>query len=156
MNAQVRDREAGVGLIELLISIVLLGIGVVAILGAYGGVIKLSALHGHQSRTTNALTIAAEAVASPATTYQACAGADQSTGTYRTAIDAALTAAQNTIAVTYTVAYWNGTQFVAGEGNCRDNDNQVPAMQRMQQITLTAVVPTQSNPWSVTIIKRAA
>ncbi len=134
----------------------LLGTGVVAILGAYGGVIKLSSLHGSQSRTTNALTIAAEAVASPATTYSACAGADTNSGIYRTAIDGALADASNTIAVDFTVSYWNGTQFVTGEANCRDNDNQVPAMQRMQQITLTAVVPTQSNPWSLTIIKRAA
>ncbi len=154
--ARVYSNDAGVGLVELLVAIVLLGIGVVAILASYAGLIKLSVLHRDQGSTTNALTIAAESVASPATTYQACAGGNTNTGTYRTALDAALSAATNSTNVTFTVEYWNGTAFVAGEANCNDNDGQVPAMQRMQRITFSAVVPTQSNPWTLTIVKRAA
>jgi len=155
MNVPRPDREAGIGLVEVLVAIVLLGLGVVGIMGAYGGVIKLSALHRNQASTTNALTIAAEAVASPAVAYQPCAGADPSTGAYRTAIDAALSQATNSQGVTFTVTYWSGTRFPPGEP-CHDNDGQVPAMQRIQLITFSSVVPTQTNPWTLTIVKRAA
>lgn len=147
------DPEAGVGLVELLIAIVLLGVGAVAILASFATVIRLSKLHNDQTSTTNALTIAAEAVASPVVAYQPCAGVDPDTGAYRSAINQALTSALNSTAVTFSVTYWNGTSF---DSTCRDTDGQIPTMERMQRVELSAVVPDQSNPWTLTIVKRAA
>lgn len=153
MKRSTSDPEAGVGLVELLMAIVLLGVGAVAILASYATVVRLSKLHKDQTSTTNALTIAAEAVSSPVVVYQACAGASPGSGTYHTAISQALAAAANVTNVTFSVTYWNGTTF---DATCRDSDGQVPAMERMQLITLSALVIDQPNPWTLTIVKRAA
>lgn len=153
MKRTTSDPEAGVGLVELLMAIVLLGIGAVAILASYATVIRLSKLHNDQTSTTNALTIAAEAVSSPVVAYQPCAGSSPGSGTYHTAITQALAAAANSADVSYSVTYWNGEDF---DGTCRDNDGQVPAMERMQLITFSATVTDQSNPWTLTVVKRAA
>jgi Tfp pilus assembly protein FimT len=145
--------DAGIGLVELLMAIVLLGIGAVAVLAGFATTIKMSALHKDQTEATGALAIAAEAVSSPFVAYQPCAGDDPGTGTYRSAIDQALGQAANTNGVGFSVDYWNGSGF---DTTCRDTDGQVPAFGRMQQITLSTTVKGQSNTWTLVVLKRAA
>jgi type II secretory pathway component PulJ len=145
--------ECGATLIEVLVAVVLLGIGTVGILAALSTSIKLSTVQRRQVSANAALAIAAEAIASANTPYAACAGADTTSGAYRQAIESALAQARNPQRVTFTVRYWNGGQGSGFDTTCRDGGQIVPAYEQLQLISLSTPV-TGSGAWTLDVVKR--
>jgi Tfp pilus assembly protein PilV len=146
------------GLIEVLIAMVLLGVGAAAVLAGMATSTRASAAYENQTNAFNALGIASEAISSPDVAYDACTGS----GTYADRVTTALAGAfpaefplakRPSVSIT-SVQYWNGTGW---DGTCRDsNPTAIPAFDRMQQLTLTATVPNSPKTYTVQIIKRAA
>lgn len=101
-------RDAGESLVELLVSISILGVAGSAILGGIGVASSNSALHRTQAVTQNLIRNWAESVS--AAPYAACASPPHFNGTKPD-----LTAAQYTgySATVSSVQYWNGAAFVA-------------------------------------------
>ena len=96
--------DRGETLVELLVTIVLMGITVVAILGAVTNSISLSALHRKQATLGAYVRDFAEAVETQVDAgYQACAPAS-----HFTAVAPTMAAGYSASA---TVKYWNGTSF---------------------------------------------
>jgi len=97
--------DRGETLVELLVTIVLMGITVVAILGAVANSISLSALHRKQATLGAYVRDFAEAVETQVDAgYLPCAQAS-----HFTAVAPALPAGYTASAI---VSYWNGTSFV--------------------------------------------
>lgn len=160
MHARLQG-DVGVGLVELLMAIVLLGIGAVAVMAALGTATKSSALYENQTRAFTALGIAAEAVSSPDLPYDTgCAGA--ATASYETRVSNAVNQAFSSVVPAkrpsveiQSITYWNGEDFA--EEPCLDNLGElVPAFDRMQRITLVATVQGSSKAYTIDVVKRAA
>ena len=68
--------DAGVGLIEVLVAVVLLGVGAVAVLAGMATSTKASGSYENQTNAFNVLGVASEALSSPDLAYQPCASGD--------------------------------------------------------------------------------
>lgn len=106
MTGPTPRRDAGETLVELLMTVVILGIATAGISGALLVSTKASALHQQQALAQNALRSWAEQVGAGA--YTPCAAAG-SFGAPSPALPTGLTAAVSA------VQYWNGTAFT---GTC--------------------------------------
>lgn len=104
MIERLRRSDAGLSLVECLVTVVLLGLGVVAIVGALGTAAATSGVQGRQSEADLALRNAAELVKSQA--YVACPVVPSYD------VSAATGSAELTIAVA-SVEHWNGSAFQA-------------------------------------------
>jgi type II secretory pathway pseudopilin PulG len=107
VNRRAPARDVGETLIELLVTVVILGIATAGLTGALLTTGKASTLHRQQALTQNALRSWAEQVG--AAPYADCATA-AGIGAPSPALPVGLTAAVTS------VRYWNGTSFVASCG----------------------------------------
>jgi prepilin-type N-terminal cleavage/methylation domain-containing protein len=102
-----RPRDRGETLIELLVAVTIMGIAVVALLGALGTSIRMSDIHRKQTvagANVHAFADAvATAVAGSPSAYVPCAGA--------AAYQSVYTADTNFTATVVSVRYWDGTAF---------------------------------------------
>jgi Tfp pilus assembly protein PilV len=123
-----RRTETGTSLADILIAIVLLGIGVAGLLNVWGTSISLS-LNGRETSTIAAIAVSAgEAVRDQnRNPYVNCA----STGSYVPTVGLG-TAPGYTITVTE-VKSWDGDSF---NGTCLDNTATYGTFARLQQITV--------------------
>ena len=122
-------RDSGLSLVEVLVSVVLIGLAVISVLGALGGSLIASAQHRKHATTDTLLRSAAELITGPATTYVTCANA----ATYASALPADPT---GTITVTIqSVEYWTGTAGGAFDTSCSNSSD--PDL-NAQRITLLA------------------
>jgi len=112
-----RQRESGVTLVELLVTIVILGTAVVAVVGALAVAIRVSDQHRKHATAGAAVRAFAEAlereVAKEPSGYQRCGNASQYLASYTT-LPANYTAHIDGFAV------WNGSAFVAVASPCND------------------------------------
>lgn len=139
--------EAGFALIEILISVMILGVAFAAILGGMATSINASDIHRQQSQVAAVLDSAIERVKSPTTAKVACAPKTQ--GAYVTAAQTAATDqgwAASRVTITL-VEYWDGTTYGA---TCYDNPtNQLD----LQRITLSVSDPQGRSPQTLSFIK---
>ena len=124
-----RRRDDGLSLVELVVSIALLGIGVVAILGAYASLIVSGDRARKHGDVSTVLAAAGASVVDPARNpYVPCA----STTAYDTTAGVVLPTGLTPQLVTVTsVLFWNGDSFQA---TCYDQS--AGALARLQQITV--------------------
>jgi len=120
------EGDAGVGLIEVVVATVILGVGVVALLAAYATVVRSSSFDREQAEVTRALTVAAEDLAE-AGYVPACS--DATGPAYAAAVRDDVLAD-----VSITVTYWDGASFV---DDCVGYDS-LPAHARMQRLVIEA------------------
>jgi Tfp pilus assembly protein PilV len=135
--------DDGVGLLELVVAVVILGISVTAILGGLATATKSSALNEERAELSSALTIAAERLASLPYTAD-CSGG----GAYESAIAAALADAGSGVQVSVTVEYWDGVDFGPA---CIDDA--VASRYQLQQVRLDAEYRRVDE--TLTVVKRA-
>ena len=86
MIARARRSEAGATLVEILVAVVVIGVGFVAILGGLGTSFALSALHREQARTETELRRYAE-VLKAASYVNSCAATAYATVTFTPGAD---------------------------------------------------------------------
>ena len=130
-----RGRDAGFTLVESLVAIALLGLSVVAILGAIGTAASTTGLQARQADADAGLRSGAELVKSqPYVACPAIPAYDPSQAT--TAPDLELTA---------TVEHWDGSSFV---GSCPLVDG------GFQRVTVTATAANGAFTRSLQVIKR--
>lgn len=144
------DREAGFALIEILISVTILGVAFAAILGGMATSINASDIHRQQSQVGAVLDSAIERLKAPTTAKVACATATQAT--YLSAAQAAAVAqgwAATRVTIT-SIEYWDGTAYAVGSANCYDNATNKLDLQR---ITLQVSDPQGRSPQSLSFIK---
>jgi Tfp pilus assembly protein PilV len=134
--------DDGVGLLDLLIAVVILGIAVTAILGGLATATKSSALNSERAEASSALTIAVEHLSTLPYAADCSGGA-----AYESAIDAALTDAGSDVVVSVTVEYWDGVGFGP---DCIDDE--VAGRYRLQQIRVDAEYGRVDE--TLTVVKR--
>ena len=147
--------EAGFSLIEVLISVAIMGIAMVAVIGALATQIKGADLHRNQSNASAVLSSAAEKIqssgyvacdASPATTYKAAA---------RTATlpsDWVTKGVSVGLAIDVTsVKNWNGSSFVA---TCAPDATDTLGLLQIQLVTVAVTGPNASGTEQLDIVKR--
>lgn len=100
--SRLRNHDAGFSLVECLITVALLGMSIVAIVGALGTAAATSGVQGRQAEADAALRNAAELVKSQA--YLAC----PTPPTY--SVTGATPSTEITIAIEQ-VEHWNGSSF---------------------------------------------
>jgi len=103
MKADPHDR--GETLIELLVTVIIMGVAVVALVGGIATSIRMSDIHRKEARAGAYVRAFGEAIA--ATTYTDCAGA----GTYSAAYPAHPDGDTAYTATVTAVRYWNGSAF---------------------------------------------
>jgi type II secretory pathway pseudopilin PulG len=123
---ETRPRDRGESLIEILVSISILGIAGTAILGGIGMASSTSALHRTQAQAQNVVRNWAEAVSSAP--YQACAVPADFAATKPNLTDPQYAGYTATVGA---VQYWNGTAFV---GACSPDKG-------LQKVTLQLDAP---------------
>lgn len=144
-----RHGDGGETLIELLISVAILGIAAVAIVNGLGALVVGTDVHRLQSTGGTLLLSAADAVKSTTTTYTPCA----TTASYAGAITSAVTLPSGWTAPTVqSVAYWNGTAF----GPTCFESAAVPTVAAIQLVTIRATVPNSRGDLTISVTKRRA
>ena len=152
MPLQARDRisgDAGESLVEVLLSIALMGIGFAAVLGAMQLGLVGSDVHRNQATSETVMLSAVEKVKSQSE-YQACAVANDA---------AYLPDAQSVVPVGWaastvsipSVQYWNGTGFQSG--GCASLEAIAPIL-RIQLITVQVTSPSGNATESMSFVKR--
>lgn len=126
-----RQDDRGETLIELLITIAIMGTGVAAVIGAVLAAVDASSLHRNQVLAISKLRTAAELVSrAGAVSYADCAG------TGHIAAVSGLPTSGSDVAYVSAVAYWDGTRFQSGCGTDAG----------LQRVTVTVDVPSQLMP----------
>ena len=135
-------RERGETLVEVLITITIVGIAFTGILAGLATAINLSGRHRGQANADVVLVSAAESVKSQA--YAPCPGV--TTTSYNPTQGVTLPSgwAASNIEIT-SVKKWNGTAFVA---SCPAADG------NLQLVTITATTPDNKSTESVEVVKR--
>jgi Tfp pilus assembly protein PilV len=136
--------EAGTTLVEVLMTVAILGIGIVAVVGAMGTSIIGTDHHRKQAQAHTVLLSAVDAVKSQtANPYQPCA----TTGTYAATSGVTLPAGWAASYVTVqSVTYWDGgTGFSA---SCPSPDS------KLQLIDVRVATPDGRATESVAVVKR--
>lgn len=152
-----RHQDDGNSLIEVLISIAIMGITVVAILAALATQLKGTRVHRDQSNGQAVLTSASEKVQS--TAFIDCnpapsAPATAYTNAARTAIlpnDWVSQGYTPTSALTTTVSNWDGAAFVNA---CPASATDPLGLLKLQLVTVTVTAPGASDTESIAIVKR--
>jgi type II secretory pathway pseudopilin PulG len=150
MTSSTRCRgDAGMGMVEILISIMLLGIGSAAILTSMGTLARASDQHRQLVDVDAALVQAADsAIDDTALPYNGCA-----TPAEYNAVLPRPTGWTNLALSITTVEYWNGTTFGA---TCYDDDTDVGSIARVQRITINAVNANGRGSHSLATVKRGS
>lgn len=148
--------DDGISLVELLVTIVLLGVGVTALLVALLNTIRSSDTHRQQAQVSSVLNAAAESLVDPvATPYQNCATATNPV--YRDAFtpgrisyptDTANWGSAN-VQIVAPILYWGGDAYGT---TCFDTVSTA----RLQQITLEVTSPNGRASQRLTVVKRGA
>jgi Tfp pilus assembly protein PilV len=143
VSRRVLAGEAGTTLVEVLITVAILGIAVVSIVGGMGTSIIGADYHRKQAQAHTVLVSAADSVKSQsANPYQACATA----AAYAPATGVTLPAGWTAAAVTVrSVTYWNGSAFTA---SCPASDT------KLQLVTIQVATPDSRATESVSVVKR--
>ena len=138
-----RRDEAGTTLVEVLMTVAILGIAVVAIVAAMGTSIIGTDHHRKQAQAQTVLLSATDAVKSQtANPYQPCA----TTGSYSAGSNVTLPAGWTASAVTVrSVKYWNGSAFAV---SCPSPDS------KLQLIDVQVATPDGRATESVAVVKR--
>lgn len=151
MSTARRHGDHGETLIEVLMSIVILGIALVAILGGMATSVLSGDIHRKESTATSVLVSASEALKDPSVHYKPCATASEPTYT------SALASLPGTglpsgwaAPVISRVSYWNGTAFGAV---CYDTAAYGNLL-RLQQITVTVKSPDNRAVEAFSLVKR--
>jgi Tfp pilus assembly protein PilV len=142
--------DRGESLIEILLSITILGIAVIAIVAAMGTSILASDLRSKQARSETFLRNWVESIATPDTPYVECAtpgAAGYSAANLGASVPAGYTATITAI------SYWNGSStspavFGAAPASCPTSDN------GLQQLTLRISSNDGRTSRSTSILKR--
>jgi type II secretory pathway pseudopilin PulG len=143
-------RDEGETLLELVISVVILGISIVAILGGFATSIRMSDVHRKEANAGATVRDYGEwisnYVATSASGYAACAQRGVSSPYAPTAVGFTTTPANYTASVT-DVSYWNanGTAFIS---TCPATD------QGVERLTLTVVSSDTRASESLSIVIR--
>lgn len=139
------EDESGFSLVEILITVVIVGIAFAAILGGMVTSIVVSDVHRKQASTDALVRSAAEAVKDLSVAYVSCANA----GDYASALPAAPSGYAVSIS---SVEYWDGTSTdpVGFSGSCPSPDRGV------QRVTLVATSSDGGATETVQILKRQA
>jgi type II secretory pathway pseudopilin PulG len=149
--ARGRD-DLGETLIEVMMSIVILGIALVAIVGGMAASVLSGDIHRKESSATAVLVSAAEALKDPSVQYKACA--TPSEATYVAVFSAppvSTTAPAGWAApVISSIAYWDGSAFGS---TCYDTAAYGNIL-RLQQITITVKSPDNRATEYFSVIKR--
>lgn len=149
-----QSRDEGFTLIEVLISVVVLGIGVTALLGTLGVAFSASHSFRDQSDAKTVAISAAERVKSVA--YVSCAtpadyrSTAKLVGSEYPSSWGSQVQAQNQIDVRE-VRYWNGTVFTGDRAWCQANTSR---FLRLQQVIVTATSPGSRAVEVVAVVKR--
>ena len=147
-------REAGFSLVEVLVAVVILGLGFTAVLGALAVAYSGSNSFRDQSNAKTVAISAAERVKT--VQYADCAQPSDYLSTARLVGNeypsdwGTQAQAQSRIDVT-AVRYWNGTTFVADRAFCLANPT---ALLRIQQVVITASSPDGRATEVVSVTKR--
>ena len=153
MSSQLRARpsgDAGESLIEVLLSIALMGIGFAAVLGAMQLGLTGSEVHRSQATSETVMLSAVERVKAASTTYEPCAVANDShyLPQAQSAVPSGWAAATVSIP---SVQYWNGTGFQSG--GCAALEAIAPIL-RIQLITVQVTSPNGDATESMSFVKR--
>lgn len=146
-----RRDDQGFTLIEVLLTIILMGIGVTALLTGLTTAAKSTRGNQDLADTRSLVYAAAEAVT--AATYQGCAGSGTPSNAYAAAITGVVPPQSKTgtdkavLATVERVFWWTGTAFSEATTDCT-YDNASSSLSRLQRITVSA------GPDSLTFIKR--
>ena len=132
--------QRGESLVELLITITIVGIAFTGILAGLATAINLSGRHRGQANADVVLVSAAESVKNQA--YTQCASTSSYNPTSGVTLPSGWSASHLSIT---SVRKWNGTSFVT---TCPSTD------QGLQLITITANTPDGNSTESVEIVKR--
>ena len=149
-----RHLDGGFTLIEVLISVAILGLGFVALLGTLGVAYSGSHSFRDQSDAKTVVISAAERVKSVA--YVPCAVAADYVATARLVGNeypsswGTQAAAQNQINVTK-VRYWNGATFIDDVNFCLNNTSRYL---QLEQVIVTATSPGNRAVEVVAVVKR--
>lgn len=138
----VRD-EAGTTLVEVLMTVAILGVGIVAIVGGMGASIIGTDHHRKQAQAHTVLLSAADVVKSQAVNpYVACA----TTAAYTAGAGVSLPAGWTTSYISVrSVRYWDGSTFAAA---CPSPDS------KLQLIEVQVATPDSRATESVAVVKR--
>jgi prepilin-type N-terminal cleavage/methylation domain-containing protein len=154
MRTKTRARDAGFGLIELLISITLLGIGMVGILGAYGTLVQSGDLSKKYAEVAPTLNAVAESLGDPGRNQYLNCVTPASNPTYNPIAGVTLPSGYSTAQITWSVAYWNGTIFQPSSVANSCYDTTIGSFARLQQLTVSVQSPDGRVQQTVTIVKR--
>ena len=158
-HADDQGTDAGFSLIEILISIAIMGIAMVAVLGALATQVKGAGLHRDESNAGSVVASAAEQV--QAVTYAACTASTSPLASYQTAArQAALPSdwqtkglnAASAISVTG-ITYWNGSSFST---SCVVDPTDTAGLLQIQLVSLRAAGPGAGAAETLDVIKRGS
>lgn len=141
-----RRAEAGTTLIELLVTVTILGLAVVAVVAGMATSILGSDANRKQASVHTVLVSAAEAVKSDALNhYTTCAGS----GAYNASSGVTLPAGWAPATVTVVgVKYWDGSAFAASLASCPASD------QKLQLVEIQVSAPDAKAVDRVAVVKR--
>jgi prepilin-type N-terminal cleavage/methylation domain-containing protein len=159
--------QAGFSLIEVLLSVVILGLAIVAMIGSMGTGMIASRTHRNQADASTVLVRAGERLKSNSTTPYAPCGTPASytaSVTGVTPLPSNWTSGTISIPATYVdelgvtrtgVQYWDGTGF---QDTCYDNQldssGNVTGILRLQQVRITVTSPDGKTSQSLSFLKR--
>ena len=120
--------DDGESLVEVLLSLAILGLAMASILGGMATSIFGSSLHRSQSDATAVVKSAAETLKDPASRWESCA----TPATYTPMVASVVRPAGWAAPAVESVRYWNGTAF---QGTC-DDTVALGHLLRTQEITI--------------------
>lgn len=153
MGPRSARHDLGETLIEVIMAVLLLGLAVVAIVGAVASLIIGSDIHRQQASGTAVLLSAAETMKSASPAYVACA--DKTDATYAAALSDTTRVPRPAgwpVPVITAVKFWNGTAF---QGTCYDTADSGNLL-KLQQLTLSITDPKRGVTETISVTKRSA
>ncbi|MCU1346263.1 MAG: hypothetical protein JWL70_2529 [Acidimicrobiia bacterium] len=143
-------QDDGMSLVEVLVAIMLLGIGGVALMVGLATVIKSGRSHRGLAEDDVALVLAATAATDEAQVpYIPCATAAQ----YSSAALRPVGWSASDLSVS-AIQYWTGTGFQPSVAACMDNDAAAGPFARLQLLTIRAVNPNGGAVHTINVVKR--
>ena len=140
--------ERGESLIEVLITVVILGLAVVAILSALGTLVRGTDIHRQQSNATVVAENAAEAIKGNGTAFVTCA----TPADYAAAVAGTTRPTGWAAPTVLTVQYWNGSGFGS---TCYDS-TAAPLLAPLQLVSVKAASPNGRGTSLLSFVKRRA
>jgi type II secretory pathway pseudopilin PulG len=139
-------QDAGESLVEVMMSVAILGIAFVAILGGMVTSILGTETHHQQSVATTVLLATSEALKDPDNAYVACAGLS----TYSSALSSVTVPTGWASPKVTSVSYWDGVAF---QSTCFDT-SALGRLLRLQRLTVEVRSPNDSSVETLEVVKR--